>query len=49
MPRRNHSDDQDGATESKFYPPAGVIPPFDAGRFERIRAALLDQQGEPLE
>ncbi len=49
MPQRTHPDERDRATESKFYLPAGVTPPFDASRFERLWAALFKHQVEPLE
>lgn len=45
MAQRNPAADQDRATESKFYLPAGVNP-SEAGRFERIWAMLFDHNAD---
>jgi hypothetical protein len=44
MSQRNHADDQDRATEAKFYLPAGATPSSEAGWFERIWAVLFDHR-----
>jgi hypothetical protein len=49
MAQRNHVDDRDSGTESKFYLPVGVTPPFDASRFKRVWATLFNHSVEPPE
>jgi len=49
MALRNHADDQDRGTESKFYLPVGVTPPFDASRFKRVWARLFNHAVEAPE
>ncbi|WP_251344131.1 hypothetical protein [Haloplanus halophilus] len=44
MARRNRTDDRSNATESKFYLPAGVAPPFEASRVAAIWATLFDRR-----
>ncbi|MDS0222086.1 hypothetical protein NDI54_12075 [Haloarcula sp. S1AR25-5A] len=44
MPQRNHAGDQDRATESNVYLPAGVTPSSGAGWFERFWAVLFNHR-----
>ena len=44
MPQRIPTDEQDSATERKFYLPAGAPPSFFGSRFERLWAALFEHQ-----
>lgn len=36
-------DGRSSDTDPNVFLPAGVAPPFDTGRFERLRASLFDQ------
>lgn len=47
MIQGDHADDRGRATELEFYLPAGVTPPVDASRFERIWATLFSHCVEP--
>lgn len=47
MSQRTHGDDQDRSTEATIYLPAGVPPPFDASRFERLCATLFNHTAKP--
>jgi hypothetical protein len=47
MAQRNQIDDQDRATESKFYLPAGTSPSFIASLFERTWARLFNHHVGP--
>lgn len=44
MAQRNHADDQDRATELEIYLPAGVTPPFDANRVERLWTMMFNHR-----
>jgi hypothetical protein len=47
MAQKIRDDDRDGATESKFYLPAGITQSSEATRFERLWAALFDHRIDP--
>ncbi len=47
MPQRVHSDDQDSASETEYYLPAGASPSFITSRLERIWAALFNHHVGP--
>jgi len=44
MSQRNHADDRDSATESKFYLPAGVTPSSEASWFDRLWATVFNHR-----
>jgi hypothetical protein len=44
MARNAHADSRDGATEPKFYLPAGVTPSFVTRRIESIRATRFHRR-----
>jgi hypothetical protein len=44
MGQRNHADDRDSATDSKFYLPAGISPSSEASRVESLRAMLFSDR-----
>ncbi|WP_158600423.1 hypothetical protein [Haloarcula sp. Atlit-7R] len=44
MSQRNHAEEQDSATDSKFYLPAGVSPSHGAGWPERLWALLFSHR-----
>ena len=46
MAQRDHADDRASDAASKFYLPAGTIPPFDTSRFGRLLSSLFNQDGE---
>jgi len=47
MAARTRADDRDSATEFERFLPAGVIPPDETGRLERLRGGLFNHGGEP--
>jgi hypothetical protein len=47
MAARTRADDRDGATDLKFYLPAGVSAPVETRRLERLWGLLFDHGGEP--
>jgi hypothetical protein len=47
MTQRNHAESGVSAIESKFYLAAGLTPPFDSSRVERIWASLFSHCVEP--
>jgi hypothetical protein len=47
MAQKDYVDDWDRAPEQKFYLPAGVLPPFDASRLERLWGKLFNHGIEP--
>ncbi|MDY6819097.1 MAG: hypothetical protein SVG88_10590 [Halobacteriales archaeon] len=47
MPARTHGDDRDGAIELELYLPAGIIPPVETRRLERLRTRLFDHGVDP--
>jgi len=44
MSQRNHADDRDSATESKFYLPAGVTLSSETSWFGRLWATLFNHR-----
>ncbi len=46
MAQRYRADNRGSDTESEFYLPAGVTPPFDTSRFERLWASLFNRYVE---
>ncbi|WP_338738546.1 hypothetical protein [Haloplanus salilacus] len=44
MTRRTHADERDRDTEPKFYLPAGITPPSEAGLLEYVRTRLFSHR-----
>lgn len=49
MAQKTHDDGRNRATDPKFYLTAGLTPPFNESRIERLWAALFNHGVEPPE